>query len=724
MPAFHCDFETTSAAILVGPKSVGGYRYAADSSTRILLMAMAKEDGTPVVWRFNEPDHPESRQAIELLEEAIDLNDLIYAHNAPFEIAISRYRMLTDLQVGALPQLSQWRCTQAMCNRAAIPPSLDAASSYLGITNKDKIGKALIGIFSDQNAKVSLEPPDGMKDPDTVKQKANGTFTAGRKPKNRTSTSPILDEEVLWDWKVKVAGVKMTVREAWDRFIEYCRQDVVVEQALHKKLSRFELTGDELASFQFDLEMNYRGVPVNQQALKNAWKLVRQYQDRLEVRFKNLCGLTSSQGKALLPWLAKEGYKGENLQADTVSTALDAPEGITPLGLEVLKLRSLLSFAAIKKIPKMLEAVCPNGRVCGTTQWHGARTGRATGRIIQPQNMKKATISDSELAYSMLSEGAPLEDFEELWSSFLEVVSSCARHFIHDPEGDMLDVDFVGVEARITPWLCGDERKLQSIIDGVDQYKSAASKVYKVAYDMVIKTQRSVGKVAELACCFGVGGKGLLAGMQQNGINDITLKECREIVKIWRENHPATVDCWKEIENAAKAAIRDGTTTQVADGRLAFGRIKTAGIVYLVMRLPSGRRMYYPEPKLKNVFKKYDEEEMLEDPWKREKGGYWIEQISFYGKVENGGMWGRVYTWGSRLFENAVQATGADLLNYGCIEATRDGYEILMIVHDQALARANKPLAGFMEAICRKQPWAETFPLEADGAIVPFYLKN
>ncbi|PWR43475.1 hypothetical protein DK292_15995, partial [Listeria monocytogenes] len=70
------------------------------------------------------------------------------------------------------------------------------------------------------------------------------------------------------------------------------------------------------------------------------------------------------------------------------------------------------------------------------------------------------------------------------------------------------------------------------------------------------------------------------------------------------------------------------------------------------MQLPSGRRMYYPEPKIAPEFKKYDEEDMEADPWKRVKGGYWTDSMSFYGQHQ--GKWKRIHTWGSRLFENAV----------------------------------------------------------------------
>lgn len=1042
MSSIHYDYETTSLSDIT---KVGAYRYAADPSTRVLMFAVAEGDGEPMLWRFDQPDSAESLAAKAALEWAIMEDELVYAHNYQFELAISHYRLAADVGIPRPPAHDKLRCTQAMCRRAAIPESLGKAAEFLKLDQqKENIGKALIKIFSDQNGLVTLEAPLGVIDPATQKVMRNGQLTKGTKPKSVKSASPILDSPVLWDWRVKVAGELKTVREAWELFCDYCRQDVRTERELHAKLGKFELTGDELASFQFDLRMNFRGVPVNLPALRNAQQVITEYQGRLEVRMEQMCGLRSSQGAKLQVWLRERGFKEDNLQADTVEALLaNPPADLTPLALEVLRYRSLLSFSAIKKIPTMLDTADAEGLVRGTTVWHGARTGRATGRIIQPQNMKKATIKDSAFAYRLICDGFDLSWFEDLWDSPLEVMSSCCRHFIQLPDQQMLDADYVGVEARIAPWLAGETEKLQSILDGVDQYKSmAADIVFNIPYESVTKDQRTVGKPIELSCIaegqlvltprgevpienielddlvwdgvewvshegliyqgikevityqgltatpdhkvfteelegpisfggarrqslrlrdtrtfgaslrelrvdlhrdspgeglydggsplqvwdteveppprtsarpshpmsslhgvgvsesipqvvscpdaggtlplrgpfskavqrlwgawhplllcigrrgrtvddgdpraapplrggsyqqrralragepemvhpegamlqhadcedlselpvsgarvalqplgsreevaggadsgrdsgarthrrngeaeelanyptkvrvydllnagprhrftvsgklvsncvYGTGGEGLLTALRETHKvqsfldmpDKVGLKTCNDIVKAYRDKFPQLVQCWRDMEDAAKKAIRTGESTQVAEGKLGFGKVHTAGIEYLVMRLPSGRRMYYPRPEIKAVFKKYKKDEMDLDPWKKEKGGYWMDSISFYGKSEQ--VWCRIHTWGSRLFENACQAIGADLLNYGCIQAESEGYPIFMIVHDQALcADVGLPLAGYREALCRKQPWAETFPLEADANTVPFYLKD
>lgn len=705
------DFETSS---LVGI-DCGAYRYADDPSTVILVMAVRKDDGPTLVWRYDDPDSEESQAAIALFKQAVEEGWMIRAFNAQFEVAICRSVVTRQLGIPE-PRTDRWRCTMALCNRAAIQSNLAGAAEDLHLADqKDKRGKALIGIFSDRTKTKTLRPPEGLK-------------IDGKKPKPRKTLSPILEEEILWDWKVTVAGDEMTVRHAWESFVEYCRKDVVVESGVARCLYKFELEGDELASFLFDLRMNYKGVPVNVAALEHTQGLVEEYSSKAIAEFQAICGLAPSQGKKLLPWLNARGYKGENLQADTVEKALEDTSGMTPEGAKILKMRSLLSFAALAKIPSMLRSVCEDGYVRGTTLWHGARTGRATGRIIQPQNMKKATAKHTLLAYLWgLCEGEPLSFFEELWESPLELFASCIRHFIQPHEGDLLDLDYVGVEARIGPWLCGQMDKLDSILKGQCQYKVMASEVaFGVPYEQVTKAQREVGKVLELQCIYGTGGRGMRDSLGTKGV-DKTLKECNGFVTKFRTRFDRYPACWKEMESAAKAAILRGDVTQVAEGKLGFGLRKRAGIDYLVMRLPSGRCMYYPHPEIKNVFKKYDKEdlaEMSKDDPRRERGGYWIDQISFYGRQPITGKWGRIHTWGSRLFENACQAIGADLLHHGCVVAEEEGFDIRMLIHDQVLALNDGRFEDFRDAMCHKQPWAESFPLAASLDIVPVYLKE
>ena len=379
--------------------------------------------------------------------------------------------------------------------------------------------------------------------------------------------------------------------------------------------------------------------------------------------------------------------------------------------------------------------------------WHVARTGRIGGRIIQPQNMKKASEEIcSNLCYLMICEGCSLEDLEELWESPMDAIASSIRHFIHEESQRLFDVDYTGVEARITPWLAGNHGDLESILRGDDSYLVSAAEALSLDFEQLVvdytkgkgdvkkkaKYHRTIGKPLRLSLCFGTGAKGLQTALrEQHGVK-LPFKECKAIVKKYRGENPETVAAWEEIEAAFVAAIK-GKTSRILGGKVKVGRIATAGMHYVVMKLPSGRNLYYPRPHIKNIFKKYDAEELAEEPWKKDPKnwsethqayGYWADTIRFWGS-KDGKPFNWVATWGSRLFENLVQSIGVDLLDRGCIEAERQGHEIFMVVHDQAIAYENDlGLDHFIDAFTTKDRWAETFPLEAEGNIANYYTKD
>lgn len=506
--AFRIDFETYSEANI---KKVGAYRYAADPSTEILIMAISRASGgdLPVVWDCVDG----GVEAIGLLREAIKTGAPIYAFNAQFEAATCKYLLKKTFGLEP-PKLEQWRCSAAMARRAAIPSNLDQCGAFLGINRpKDKEGSRLINKFS------KLRKPT-KKDP-------------------RTRIRPEDDPE------------------DFARFVDYCRRDVEAEADVAQALAAFELEGDTLAAFQFDLRMNDRGVPVNVAALRHTQGLIEEYETRLAGQFKEITGLKHTQREKVLGWLRDGGYPGTDLTANTVDEVLaNGPRGwetrfverarelagedwveaeaaaadvesrdIKPLprrftekklqpvnmadeAFEALRLRSLVSYAAVKKVATMLAAACPDGRVRGALLWSGAeRTHRWAGKIIQPQNFRRPTIKDTKGAYGALCRGADIETIEMVWGPFLEVVASCIRHFIQEPKGEMLQADFSSVEARGAPWLCGGETKLEMFRNNAPIYETMAAKIFGRSVDSIGKEseERFIGKQAELGCTYNMG---------------------------------------------------------------------------------------------------------------------------------------------------------------------------------------------------------------------------
>lgn len=682
---YHLDFETFSTADL---RSYGAYRYAADTSTEILLCAVARHGEAPLLWSATgQPDKP---AALALLKEMCeDPEAVIYAHNAQFEAAICRY-LWEDTFNLPCPKLDQWRCTAAMARRAAIPSSLEQAASFLKLdAQKDNRGKALIKLFS-----VPQKP--------TKKQ-----------PKTR-----ILPKDEP---------------EQFHEFGQYCKQDVVTEMAVHNKLKAFEMQGETLEAFHFDMRMNERGVPVNVGALEIAEKLVNEYDTKNTEDFRAMTGLNPTQRGKVLEWMQERGFPGKNMQAATVDQIIeDGAEayGMTPEAFAALKLKRLSGFAALKKIPTMLNAACPeDNRVRGSLMWSGAeRTHRWAGRIIQPQNFRRPTIANTEHLYRVLKSGnLDVESLELIYESPLEAIASCIRHFIepessfhidlhrHNDEepGMFLDADYSAIEARIVLWLAGQEDGLQLFRDKKDPYIAMASKIFGVPVDDINKDQRFVGKQSVLGAGYGMGPDKFRATALQFG-RDLSQEISEKAIKTFREVNFKIPAMWRAFDQAAKEAIANPGKVVKANDKVKFAVTNKPGFPALVMQLPSGHNLIYPHPKVAPAVKKYRGEE------------YTTDEISFIGKRLS--KWQRIGTYGGSLVENATQAVAGDLMTHGALKADSLGYKIFMLVHDQALAEfdptTGQTIEGFCDALCTLPAWAEGLPLEAEGGLVPFYKKD
>ena len=797
MNSYHLDYETHSASNL---KKVGAYRYAVDPSTEILIFSIAREQEDPLVWDVLD-SFGENKAALSLLWEMRDNEEnLVYAHNAQFEIAISKYLFYKTFGMVA-PKMCQWRCTAAMARRAAIPSSLAGMGEFLGLDIvKDKEGKRLINKFS-----------------------------TPRKPTKSDSLTRILPQDEPEEFRT---------------FGEYCRQDVRAEREGHKKLKAFELEGAVLDSFQFDLEMNDLGIPVNIKALKRADKMVNEYTERLTGEFRALTGFNPTQRALALAWLQRRGYPFDNLQAANVDIVLESgrngwemryveqerkdageawkeenpnmpisarfktpklqPVEMTEEGFKALTIRSLISFAAVKKIPTMLNMACPDGRCRGAMFWSGAeRTHRWAGKIIQPQNFRRPRFKGTEQAFKMLCDGADIETLEMLFMPFLEVVASSIRHFIQEPEGELLQADYSGVEDRGASWLCGAEKTLQMFRRNEPMYMKMAASIFGVPLEHVIKEGKTgekyfIGKQARLGCQYnmgrpkfrgtcekynftppeymveefkprfrvalaklreicagsgpwekfeikfprfkwsrlknGKGGRGFSVWAYRKGgvarkipdPDNPTAEEWLDLtyddladraVTTWRADNPEIVAAWKSMDTAAKKAIQNPGKVFMGTDKISFGVTTKPGFRALVMKLPSGHTLVYPKPKL--VWK--GEEGVEKDP-----NDYYNIEIHFWGMMTKPKKWGWCKTYGGKLLENATQGVCGDFMANGACNASRSGYSIFMLVHDETIGPKKKGQTHeeLCELLCDLPPWAAGMPLAAEGNVIPFYKKT
>lgn len=666
MPDLFVDIETFSSANL---KSSGLYRYAQSPDFQVLLFGYAFDEAPAVSLDLLAAPLPQL-----LVYALFDPSVTKHAHNAAFEwYCLSVYFKLTLEQ--ASTWAAQWRDTLTRALYCGYPGALEAAGAAMGLDlNKQKMasGHALIMTFC-----VPHEP--------------------ARKNGFRTRTLPKHEPE------------------RWESFKEYNARDVEAERAVYARLAAFPLPPEEERLWQLDLLINARGVGVDMPMVEGAIDIGGAVNADLQAEAVQLSGLENPNSqKQLLAWLNEElpeDEEIEDIQKATIRRLLES--GIANERVErMLQLRLQLGKTSTTKYAAIQNAVGTDSRVRGLFQFYGAnRTGRFAGRLVQVQNLPRNHLPDLDHARE-LTRAHNRFMLSWLYPSVPDTLSQLIRTaFVPSPGNKFIVADFSAIEARVIAWLAGEQWVMDVFAGDGKIYEATYAQMFSVPVESVKKgsDERQIGKIAQLALGFQGAVHALEAMMRAYNVPDevIPLEQRPIIVKRWRKANPHIVSFWYDLQRAAIETIQTGTPRSV-------GRIRVARELdwqnkqdFLTLQLPSGRRLFYCNPRL--VPNAYDSFEIIYSG---------VDQIKK--------QWGERKAYGGLLVENVVQATARDCLTTAMSRLTQAGYTIVMHVHDEVIVDA--PAGASVDAVCdimgQPIPWAPGLPLPAAGFETPYYKKD
>lgn len=659
----HLDFETYSD---IDVRVVGAYRYAEDKSTEVLVAGYSLDDGPIKQWQPHL-----DRNMPRDLRTALSSDDvLVVAHNAEFERSI----LCACLGVN-LPR-PRYRCTAARAAAAGLPRSLDGSLAALGhVVRKDPRGKRVLR-----------------------------RFASPRKPTKHDDRTRIRPQDDTDNWQV---------------LLEYNAQDVRAERALDQAIP--DLSPREWRYYHYIAKVNDRGLPLDVKTLHGASKVVAQLERNAKQRVFKLTGVNPTQVEKLRVWLNEQGANLPNLQLKTITTAL-RDDDLPVLVREILTLRLEASRASTKKIKAMLGVMCVDQRAHGTLLYHGAHTGRLAGRLIQPHNFTRGLLS-AELQAKVLDlfagGDARLVD-HLLWhqpeatasgtppmQGPMSMLSQSMRGFIRAPRGQRFVVaDYAAIEAGILAWVANEVKLLIAYRNKVDTYKMMASELYQIPIEEVDKEQRRIGKTLRLGAGYQLGPPKLMEHCEKEEIF-ITLEFARKAIEAFRKSNPNIVRSWYQMEEAAIQAMQTGRVVQALKNRAVyFEKWKQ----WLLMVLPSGRKLHYFVPDVQTVV----------------KFGKPKLQLSYFGE-RKAGIKGRVTTYGGKLVENMVQAIARDIMMEGMLAAEEAGYPALASIHDEIVTlrkHGEGTIAELEKAVCIMPRWAQEIPLSAEGFECERYRKG
>ena len=654
------DIETRSS---VDIGKAGLYKYAQSPDFRILLFAF-QEDENPV-------EVVDLAQGEEIPEHAVrmlaDPDVTKHAYNAAFEwYCLNRAGYQTPLE--------QWRCTMAHGLYCGYTAGLDATGKAIGLPqDKQKLaaGKALIRYFC-----VPCRPT-----------KTNG---------NRTWNQP---------WHAK---------EKWELFKEYNRQDVVTERAILNRLEQFPMPEAEQKQWQMDVLMNAFGVRVDTELIEGALYIDAVSTQELTEEAVRITGLGNpNSGAQLVPWLNTQCGRDrfQDIQKATVADALDHREDYPEDVRRMLEIRQQLGKTSIKKYVAMDTAKGEGDRVRGLTQYYGAnRTGRWAGRMVQMQNLPRNYLKTLDYARDLVKD-KNYAGLKLLYGNVPDTLSQLIRTAFIPSEGNKFVVsDFSAIEARVIAWLAGEQWVNEVFATHGKIYEATAAQMFGVPVERIAKgnpeySLRQKGKVATLALGYQGGTSALIAmGALNMGLTE---DELPDIVSRWRQANPRIRDLWYAVENAALAAMETARPQAIRGLIFALEGDLLYGQSFLTVRLPSGRKLYYPKPFLKeNQFGK--------------------QALHYYTVGQQTRKWEVASTYGGKMTENIVQAIARDCLAVTLERIYDRGLQTVFHVHDEVIIDA--PMETTVEEICDLMaepiPWAPGLILKGAGFESSYYMKD
>lgn len=723
-PTLYCDLETFSAKDI----RAGSHAYAADPSAEVLLWGYAIDDAPAKVWDVTVGPMPEElRQALD--EVARKERRHVWQNGVMFDRVFLSY-VMPDI---VLP-METLDDTMVMAYQAGLPGSLKELCEVFHLSKdkaKDADGSRLIQIFCKplpstwklDRATSKTHPEEWAKFVNYCRLDIESMREVYKKLPAFNRTAKERELQVL-DATINMRGIGVDVEfaEAAIATAERAKKDID-KQVFKLTDGRVVTAGQRDALIQFFFD-------------KYGWQLKDMRKSELEKRMedpdipaemKELIGLrlmgtkTSVQKYKRVVQCAVDGrlrgcmqfrgasrtgrisgrtFQPQNLPRPLIKSQTEIEEIIEDTKLGILEICYDDVSVPLSSAIRSVIVPAAGNRLCV------ADFSNVEGRVL-------AWLAGEEWKLEAFREFDTLQTKSGAWA--LPYRDGWFQEWAVNAKGDFIH-------------------------KGHDLYKLTYARTFGIKPEDVTKDQRQMGKVLELALGY-QGGPGAFATFAMNFGMDLdelaktteaTIEEsywiesmgmlkwakekklirgmsqkawvaCNAIKSAWRKANSEIESFWYSLAKACQSAIK-AKGVAFSAGRIVC---KVSGN-YLLMRLPSGRYLVYPAPRLP------EEGEMCD--------------FSFMGVNQYTKKWERIPTYSGKLAENSVQGAACDLLLEAGPRLEAAGYHIVMSVHDEYITEIkddNTRNHREMEKIMSDLPdWADGLPLVAAGFEAARYRKD
>jgi DNA polymerase len=705
------DFETVSRTQEL--KAAGTYRYAVEADAIIAAFAIGNAPTRtiavtdfPASLRWS--DMPEDFRAHHL---RVQRGEAVWAAwNAGFDKAIWNY--CTDF-----PPLEPEHIIDVMAQAAAsgLAPDLKHAAKQCGAVAKLETGSDLIKLFC-----IPLE----LRKSDIRKRYGDAIATP------------------------------LTHPNEWAQFVVYAAADIEAMRGVFMRTR--QLPWQEWQHYWASEHINERGATIDLKMVAHAAKLAEEdkYRSKKELPYLTAGAVkTVDQVKCMTEWLLKHlPVNGRDIlikrvpeideetgvetrpakmsltrrQVEKLIVLLQAQPNLA--SAEVLRVLQLRLYGGSKTPAKFNRVLWQHvdGVLYGQYVFNGAaHTGRYSSKGTQIHNLARDVLdNEPDLIDAVLNE-CDYDTLQQLGTNdpvARKLALLIRPIFVPQPDHVFVWSDWSQIEARVLPWLAGDDTRAMArleIFSDVDNdpslpdlYTRTASDISGLPIEQVTKPIRQRGKVAELALGFG-GGVNALLNMGVNYGLHLEPEEAKLIVARWREANRWAADFSSALWNAMREAHRFQKQF-VPAGRVGFIFLGDYLGGSMLMRLPSGRLLTYRGLR-------WEQLDVLDDD-DQPTGEKTLELT--YGRGH-----ARVKLWAGILVENATQACAADFLRGTLVRLIEHKFDVRLHTHDEIVLEARaadaRQVAAKLRAIMQQGfDWSEGLPLMSEETIAYGYTKH
>lgn len=723
-PTLYCDLETFSAKDI----RAGSHAYAADPSAEVLLWGYAIDDAPAKVWDVTVGPMPEElRQALD--EVARKERRHVWQNGVMFDRVFLSY-VMPDI---VLP-METLDDTMVMAYQAGLPGSLKELCEVFHLSKdkaKDADGSRLIQIICKplpstwklDRATSKTHPEEWAKFVNYCRLDIESMREVYKKLPAFNRTAKERELQVL-DATINMRGIGVDVEfaEAAIATAERAKKDID-KQVFKLTDGRVVTAGqrDALIQFFFDkygwqlkdmrkseLEkrMEDPDIPAEMKELiglrlmgtkTSVQKYKRVVQGAVDGRLR---GCMQFRGASRTGRISGRTFQPQNLPRPLIKSQTEIEEIIEDTKLGILEICYDDVSVPLSSAIRSVIVPAAGNRLCV------ADFSNVEGRVL-------AWLAGEEWKLEAFREFDTLQTKSGAWA--LPYRDGWFQEWAVNAKGDFIH-------------------------KGHDLYKLTYARTFGIKPEDVTKDQRQMGKVLELALGY-QGGPGAFATFAMNFGMDLdelaktteaTIEEsywiesmgmlkwakekklirgmsqkawvaCNAIKSAWRKANSEIESFWYSLAKACQSAIK-AKGVAFSAGRIVC---KVSGN-YLLMRLPSGRYLVYPAPRLP------EEGEMCD--------------FSFMGVNQYTKKWERIPTYSGKLAENSVQGAACDLLLEAGPRLEAAGYHIVMSVHDEYITEIkddNTRNHREMEKIMSDLPdWADGLPLVAAGFEAARYRKD